>query len=296
MNSETLGLVLRRAKKELLVIVENENAAECEALLLVSHITGKTRAAIFATMQELVNEEQVALLDKLLYERVERRVPLQYLVGTVQFLDLELMVRPPILIPRPETEEIVAWVIAHLQGLHTLPLRILDLCTGSGCIALALAQAFPKAEVIGVDINPEAVVLAGENAIKNKVGNVRFLEGSLFDPLPEGYLCDLLIANPPYIAENKYVGLQPEVKLWEDKRALIADDNGMACYEAILAHAKLYIDKQSILVQQKRFVLIVEIGIDQQEIGALFQAYGFSRWQLFYDMSNNLRWIAAQYE
>ncbi len=159
---------------------------------------------------------------------VERRLagePLQYLEGTVQFGPLELAIDERALVPRPETEGLWEMAVAALgdAGPGTV---IVDLCTGSGNLALALKHAFPRAQVYGTDTSEGAVGLAAENAARTGL-DATFLHGDLFEPLPRKLIgrVDLVVANPPYVAEGEYAGLPVDVRR-EPRGALVAGEAG----------------------------------------------------------------------
>jgi release factor glutamine methyltransferase len=171
-----------------------------------------------------------------LSELVRRRLdgePLQYIEGTAQFGPLELAVDERVLIPRPETETL--FDIASRMVRH--PSVIVDLCTGSGALALALKNRFPGASVFGTDISPEAIDVANENMVRTRQ-RVFFVEGSLFDPLPASLLgaVDLVVANPPYVAESEFQSLPVDVQR-EPKVALVAGSSGLEVIQEIGAMA-----------------------------------------------------------
>ncbi len=167
---------------------------------------------------------------------VERRLagePLQYLEGTIPFGPVELRVDRRALIPRPETEYLweQASMVLESVGPGT---RIVDLCTGSGALALALKARFPEARVIGTDISPDALRLASENADLN-VLDVGFREGDLFAALPGEWRgrVDLVVTNPPYVSAGEYEGLDDEIRLFEPRGALVAGPRGDEVLERI---------------------------------------------------------------
>lgn len=168
------------------------------------------------------NEDRLALL-------VQRRLegePLQYLEGTVQFGPIELKTDRRALIPRPETEQLWDMAVAALgeAGPGTV---IVDLCTGSGNLALSLERAFPQARIFATDVSEDALELGRENA--GELGSaVTFLQGDLFDPLPNEIKgrVDLLVANPPYVSEDEFPGLPTDVRDHEPRRALVAGPIG----------------------------------------------------------------------
>lgn len=158
----------------------------------------------------------------------ERRLsgePLQYIEGTVQFGPLELLIDKRALIPRPETERLWEMLVAALQPK---PQVVVDLCTGSGNLALALHHAFPTARVIGVDLSPASIALARENASKTQL-ETRFIEGDLFGPVPCSMrgIVDLVVSNPPYIATGEMADLPGEIQDHEPIQALEAGLTGL---------------------------------------------------------------------
>jgi release factor glutamine methyltransferase len=203
------------------------------------------------------------------------------------------MVEPPILIPRPETEEWVTWLIGELQPVAQHKITILDLCTGSGCIALALAHALPLAHVVGIDKNPAACSLAQKNKCHNKLTNVHFIESDLFSALKQNASFDIIVSNPPYITASEYTQLQPEVVQWEDKHALIAEENGLFFYQRIAHDAKKILNPASVLNQEKLPRVVVEIGNESQKIMHIFEHMGYKNIQNHKDMQGAIRWISA---
>lgn len=212
-------------------------------------------------------------LTKALHALMVNHMPIAYLLGTTPFAALDIIVRPPILIPRPETEE---WCVDLIEKLRKAcpkeQLTILDLCTGTGCVALALADALPHARVYGIDISPEAFALAEENKNHNGITNVTFLRSDCFDQIHVDQAFDLIVANPPYIKENAWISLDPSVKEWEDKGALIAPDNGLQLIKRIIDQAPAYLRNNQCLAQEVLPQLVIEIDYDQGEAVADYLA------------------------
>jgi len=199
-------------------------------LWLAQKLTDKSYAQLLTHNDEL-SLGQKRQLEQWIKELVEEYKPIQYIIGSVPFCDLDILVEPPILIPRPETEEWVVELISDSKNLS--PLKILDLCTGSGCIALALAKAFREARVIGSDISEQAIALAQKNKDKAQLENVTFIESNLFEKITAQKF-DLIVSNPPYISEDEWRGLDPSVREWEDKCALSALDEGLFLIKKII--------------------------------------------------------------
>ena len=150
---------------------------EQEAWWLVQKITSKNKSFLLLNRTIQLTSDQEITLFKWVNERINKK-PLQYILGSVPFCNLDILVKPPILIPRPETEE---WSSDLIKKLPNIPLNILDLCSGSGCITLALTKALPKARVIGLDIEQEAIDLALENKRHNDIHNVDFIKSDLYE-------------------------------------------------------------------------------------------------------------------
>jgi len=274
-------------------VCSNQQTAEQEAWWLVEHVTGKSKAQLLAALDYPLTAEQEAQLQTMVTQRVVECKPLQYLLGWVPFVDLTITVQPPILIPRPETEEWVVWLIEQLRPVGTRPLRILDLCTGTGCIALALAQACPAATVIGIDCNPHAVALAQFNAQRNHLTNVTFIESDLYRALVDEQPFDLIVSNPPYITQTEYQKLSVSVRAWEDPLALVAAQDGLAVYRQIVAQAKSFLCDSSVLVHDNLPRLVLESGTQPGAIVALLHEHGFDRVVVHRDLQEKERWIVA---
>ncbi|MBW3537163.1 MAG: peptide chain release factor N(5)-glutamine methyltransferase [Actinobacteria bacterium] len=174
--------------------------------------------------------------------RWESGEPLQYVLGRWGFLGLDLAVDRRALIPRPETEILVETALAAQPHAR----RVLDLGTGSGAIALAVAAARPKADVWAVDSSPEALELAREN---DADGKVTFVHGDWYSALPED-LCgsfDLIVSNPPYVTEAEFEALDPAVREWEPRAALVSGPSGLECLEQVIAGAPTWMSDGGVL-------------------------------------------------
>ena len=202
-------------------------------------------------------------------ERRAKRIPLAYLLGTQPFMGLDLKVTPEALIPRPETEELVAEAVGLLKVRQSEELHILELGTGTGCIAVALAASLPRAMVYATDISKTAIELARENAMAQHVDQrIRFINEDLFneDARFKGW-ADLLISNPPYIPTKLIDTLQPEV-LKEPKLALDGGKDGLDALRAIIKAAPRYLKPGGWLA--------LEIGSDQRlAVLTLLEKAGF---------------------
>ncbi len=198
--------------------------ADAEAEILYSELTGHRRAEL-AMLRRSEADPAAVLRGEAIVTRREKREPLQYLLGNAPFRDIELEVTPDVLIPRPETELLVDFVLKHLPPGG----RLLDVGTGSGAIGLAAAFERRDITVLALDVSPAALAVAARNAARLKLADrVEFRAGNLLAALAPDETFDLIAANLPYIAEEDYAGLQPEVRDHEPKLALTAADGGLA--------------------------------------------------------------------
>jgi release factor glutamine methyltransferase len=198
-----------------------------ERLRLVAAVTGRGRGEVRG--EPVLTSDQQRRFDDLVARRLNGE-PLQYLEGTVAFGPLVVAVDERVLIPRPETE-----YLFELVGKGPVPNLVVDLCTGSGALALALKQKFPSARVIGTDVSEAAVDVARANGVANDLA-IEWYAGDLFDALPGQVagMIDLLVSNPPYIAEGDWTGLPEDVRR-EPRLALVAGPTGMEVAKKVLA-------------------------------------------------------------
>ncbi|CAI1500480.1 peptide chain release factor N(5)-glutamine methyltransferase [Serratia quinivorans] len=238
------------------------DSARRDAEILLGFVTGRARTFLMAFGETLLTQQQQEQLERLLVRR-ERGEPVAYLIGEREFWSLPLSVSPATLIPRPDTECLVELA---LERLPSSACNILDLGTGTGAIALALASERQDCRVTGVDLQPEAVALAQHNAQKLAIGNVQFLQGSWFAPLA-GQTFALIASNPPYIDAADPHLAQGDVR-FEPSSALVAQQHGLADLSAIVQQAPQYLQPQG--------WLLLEHGWQQGEsVRALLQAAGF---------------------
>jgi release factor glutamine methyltransferase len=232
----------------------NLEEPEKEAETIICSLLKITRTELYRD-DPPVDEDLLREIETVLAKRL-RGEPLQYLTGETWFYGLRIRVGPGVLIPRPETEIVVEESVRILKELRgkskdsgnrvALP-SILDLCTGAGCIAIAIAQQFPDSEVIGTDISETAISYARENAGQNRVGNVRFMKGDLFEPVRERRF-HLITSNPPYVSGNEFGSLQKEVALFEPYEALFGGVDGLDYYSRILEKAPSHLEDTGFLV------------------------------------------------
>ena len=198
--------------------------AKLDTDILIAHSLGIKRLDIYLDLDRPLTEAQLTDLRSLVKRRASRE-PLQYIIGNTEFYGLTLKVDPRALIPRHETEELIELIVERLKAP---PKRILDLGTGSGAIALALASRYSDAEVTATDQSEGAITLAKENALAlNLSSRVTFIKGNWFEPLDEGARFDLIVSNPPYLTEAEMQTAEPEVIDHEPHSALASGQEGL---------------------------------------------------------------------
>lgn len=258
------------------------DTAQLDAQLLLAHVLGVTTAYFYTWPDKRLNEKVSAEFEALLKRR-EQGEPVAYLIKQQVFWSLSLEVAPCTLIPRADTECLVETALSLINPREKL--RILDLGTGTGAIALALASECPNAQVVGVDLIDEAVALARRNAEKNQL-IVDFRQSCWFSVL-EGSelesheLFDLIVSNPPYIDPNDAHLSQGDVR-FEPKSALVAGNHGLADIEHIIETAPRFLKVGA--------YLLLEHGYDQsQAVQALFEAKGYGCIKTYQDLGGNDR-------
>jgi release factor glutamine methyltransferase len=189
-----------------------------DAEFLLAHVLGTTRSGLHAENARELDEGQLDELERLVARRVERE-PLAYVLGEWGFRRLTLIVDERVLVPRPETEVVVERALARIAGLPGP--RVLDVGTGSGAIALAIADEHPGARVTGIDASEGALAVAHANAAQTGLA-VELRQADVFDGLPPGPW-DLVVSNPPYVGDEELSGLEPEVRDWEPRTALVGE-------------------------------------------------------------------------
>jgi release factor glutamine methyltransferase len=210
-----------------------------DAEVLLAHLLKVSRADLYLRRNDPVQEEIAALYDAWIGQRA-RRCPVAYLTGVKEFWSIPIKVTPAVLIPRPETETLVEAALKQIVD-RSAPLQILDLCTGSGCIAAALACELSAAHISVVDLFPEVITVARTN-LSHAADRVSFFEGDLFRALPEG--CEpfhLITVNPPYIAEQDYEQLACDIRDHEPSSAFRAGETGLDFIERITQDAPQYL-------------------------------------------------------
>jgi release factor glutamine methyltransferase len=226
-----------------------------DAQVLLGHVLGCKRIDLYGVRHgETASEDVRQRYRELIRKRVEG-CPVAYLVGRKEFFSLELEVGPGVLIPRPDSELAVTECLRLAKGMASP--RLIDIGTGSGNLAVALAKHLKGASVTAVDLSPEALAVAERNAGKHGVADrVRFLKGDLFAPVPQGERFEFVVSNPPYIPRDEIAKLAPGVREYEPHLALDGGPDGYAVLERLVADARARLDPGG--------YLIVEIGAPQE--------------------------------
>jgi release factor glutamine methyltransferase len=177
-----------------------------------------------------------------LVKRRSTREPLQHIIGSTSFCGHEILVNRHALVPRPETEQLAELGWQFLSTINSQPSTVLDFGTGTGCIAIALAAKCPNAKVTALDVSPEALALAKQNALQNQAAErIEFLEGNGFAALPVKEKFDLIVSNPPYIASAEIETLEPEVKDFDPRTALDGGADGLDFYRRLAQEAGAFL-------------------------------------------------------
>ncbi len=224
---QTLLELLKSSSKELQH--SHVGDARLSAEILLAHILGCKRMDLYLHFDQPLEEKEVKAY-QLLLERRKKREPVAYICGSVPFFHLEIEVNKDVLIPRPETELLVEKMVDRLKKEDLSGKLFMDLCTGSGCMALAIKQNFPELRVAASDISPQALEVAKRNA-KNNSLVIEYHLGDLLEGFSEKI--DFLCCNPPYISEEEQSSLEEEVVLYEPREALFAKDFGYEFYERL---------------------------------------------------------------
>jgi release factor glutamine methyltransferase len=246
---KTVGALVAWARQSL-VRAGVSNGVQ-EAMWLLEHALAVRSHQLVSQTGRFVSSDVRALVESLVARRVARE-PLQYLLGTQEFCGLEFSVSPAVLIPRPETELLIHQVIGRVQSLSKA--IIVDVGTGSGCVAITLAGRLNGQRVLAIDRSPEALAVAQYNAMRHAVSDsIEWLEGDLLAPL-RGRLSeesvDVIVSNPPYISESDWAGLEPEVRVFEPRMALVGGAQGTEIHERLLRESREFLTPGGLLVME----------------------------------------------
>lgn len=261
--------------------------AKLDAFLLFEHIFVMPRTKYLMVMNDECQDEE-RILDY--YDCISKRaehIPLQHLTGHQEFMGFDFKVSPDVLIPRQDTETVVEEAIHEICDISKSKstIKVLDMCTGSGCIGISIDKLVPATEVTCVDISDKALEIANLNKLHNE-SDVTLTQSDLFQNITDKY--DLIISNPPYIPTKVIDGLMPEVKEHEPMLALDGMEDGLSFYEKITKAAVNYLNEGGRLVY--------EIGHNQgKEVSDMMIREGFVEVRVIDDLSGNNRCVKGKY-
>lgn len=260
------------------------------AEMLLSFVLDLPRIKLYTNFDQPVEQDKLNTLRELV-KRAAQKEPVQYLVGSTEFYSLKIELDKSCLIPRPETELLVERAIEYLrQGGGRK--RVCDLCTGSGCIAVAVAKNYEQADIIATDVSDSALKWADRNVKNHKLSDrIKLLCGDLFDALIDQLddtKFDLIVSNPPYVTTDEFAGLDEKIKKYEPKNALLAGADGLDIYRRIADQARAYLRKDALLM--------LETGYSQgQAVMDLLEQTGeFTHIQKEKDLNDNDRIVTAK--
>ena len=239
--------------------------------LLLAHLLKLPRMQLYLNFERALTDTELTQLRALVVRRGQRE-PLQHIVGSTSFCGHEIAVSQHVLVPRPETEQLaeLGWQFIHqLNTQHSTLNTALDFGTGSGCLAIALAAKCPTARITALDVSPDALTLAQQNATANQVAErIQFRQGDGFAALTDKVQFHLIVSNPPYIASAEIATLDPEVRDYDPRLALDGGADGLDFYRRLAAEAATYL--------QPAGKLMLEFGDGQAD--ALSQIFTAQKW------------------
>lgn len=271
----TYGELLKSGEKELLA--SGISDAGIDAWYLLEYLTGMTRAGFFLDRDREVSDEIKDRYGSLIQRRKEH-IPLQHITGTQEFMGFDFFVNENVLVPRQDTECLVENVLPYADGK-----KILDMCTGSGCIIISLKKLVETADCTGADISKKALEVAKKNAVSNKA-EISFVESDMFQNINEKY--DIIVSNPPYIRPEVIKTLEPEVREHDPMLALDGGEDGLMFYRVLAREGKKHLVSSG--------MMFMEIGYDQgRAVKDIFEYEGFKDVVVKKDLCENDRVVIA---
>ncbi len=281
MEKTTVLNVVRQGARRLSIAKISDAVSTAESFM--SHLLGKSRTQLYLDSDQLLSEsETIRFLD--FVDRRLARVPAQYLIGSIPFRNTELRVTPLVLIPRFETETLIDVVLERIGECGVTAPHILEAGTGSGCIAVSLAQELPGCRVVATDIFEEALLVARQNAAENGVSQrVSFVRTDLWAGLSARF--NVIVSNPPYLSQADFGSLQPEIR-FEPRQALDGGQDGLDFYRRIIGKARASLTCDGLIV--------FEVGATQADrVASLLKKHGFSQIRLTKDLLGVRRVVSA---
>lgn len=291
----TLGTLLEEGRKKLEKAGVPDPLLDARFLLLdvfdmnlASFLTKRDRSLTEnenETVADADTQEKIERYRELIKKR-EMRIPLQQLTGVQEFMGLEFYVNEHVLIPRQDTETLVELVLNEHKEKK---ISLLDVCTGSGCIAISLAKLGGYADVTALDLSEEALKVAKSNSERLLDQPVTFIKSDMFSSLEPGKQYDVIVSNPPYIPSQVIEGLEPEVKDHEPRMALDGEPDGLKFYRILAEEGRKYLKNGG--------DIYMEIGWDQaKDVTEIFETMGFKGLKTVRDMTGNDRVVCARKE
>ena len=252
--------------------------------ILLQHLLDCKRVELYFGSEKQLTQDTIKTYHSWI-QRLIKNEPLQYITGTIEFYGLELMITPAVFIPRPETERVVDIALQILKTV--ISPKILDVGTGSGCIAIALANELPEASVTGIDIDPNMLKVAQKNADLHKINNIIFKQMDIQKEIPkESY--NLIVSNPPYIPLNEISDLEKNIKDFEPHIALTDGADGLTFYHRLASVAS------KILYSNGYLIMEVGQGNHPQKALKLFKNNAFASNKLIQDYNGDDRVLRVQ--
>ena len=259
--------------------------------LILKKITDLSLARILADKDMVLSPEQSEEADQII-ERLTNYEPIHYVLGETEFFNLKFKVNPDVLIPRPETEELVEWVSDDLKFVESSSdsaeqnVKILDIGTGCGCIPVALKKHHPKAQIFAMDVSAEALVVAKENGALNQT-DVGFFQDDILNPKADERKWNIIVSNPPYIPLDEKVDIDKQVKSYEPHVALFSPtEEPLLFYHSIAKYALQHLEPDGKIYLETHKNL-------SRDVAMLLGEYGFKDVIIRTDMSGNERMVRA---
>lgn len=279
-NSITIGEVIKKGAEYF--AEKGIDSPRLTMELLACDVLGVERIGLYLNFDKPLHANELSRLRSHTARRAKKE-PLQYIVGSTEFYKYKFSVNESVLIPRPETEQLVEKAIATIKAQKNSSLTVCDIGTGSGCIAISIAKEFPAITVVATDISIQALTTAKNNARQLEVPNIQFFETSILSENPPGAPFDIVVSNPPYIEIEEISSLQEEVKSYEPMVALTDNEDGLSFYRALSQRFDSLVSNGG--------TMFIEIGANQAEkVKELFEKQQHSV-KVFKDYSGHERLI-----
>jgi release factor glutamine methyltransferase len=223
----------------------NSEIAKRKILEVALHVAGKSN--VFDLIDFELKYDESSKVEIILHDILVKKKPIQYAIGSVDFFDCLIELSPPVFIPRTETEYLCLLIVNFLKKNKYEKFRMLDLCTGTGCISISILKHFPKASGVAVDIDNKAILLAKKNVNNNGLDSrLSIIKSNLYEKLLTDKKFDLIVSNPPYIPNT--VKLDLSVSNWEDEKALFSGKDGLDCIRRIIFQMPDYISDSGVAI------------------------------------------------